>query len=198
MEVIKILKQDLQDQYADCEQLQQIIVRLETQAESQGKVICMVKVNGLNLSTADEERLATTARDKIDEIEIQLSQSARLVDDSVKVLADFLQALSLRVQTAAEQFRNTTAPPTQHLFSEIVQSTHLLTDALLTLKPNLLARAQDKTTYEQAWVAAEAHFMQTIRELAVAYQKQDFVLVSDVLEYELYNSIEKWREIIYQ
>lgn len=196
MESLKFNKDELLKEYSDCQKLKDVICELEKSVQKLGRVICQVSVNGLRLTAADEERLGLTDINEIDEIEIMMSKEDMLLKNSMDALQDYLKAFRLRVISASEQFRNNSKLPTAHLFSEIVQSTQLLTDALLTVKPVLFSKVENKQKYNAIWAETEKHFMATVNELATAYQGQDFVLVADVLEYELYNSIEKWLEII--
>ena len=64
--------------------------------------------------------------------------------------------------------------------------------ALSALKPRMLPVESSLTQ----WSAAEAKSRAMIRELLQAFERQDFVLVSDVLEYEMYNLMEAWLEVI--
>lgn len=196
MEILKINKNELQAHFGKCRELKEVIDKLELNAQNSGKVVCSIRVNGLKLTESDEFRFASTDLKDIEEIEVQLSLKESVIINSVRALREFLLAFKNRVLAAAEHYRENANAPEQHIFSEIVQSTHLLADALLATKLSLIGRAPDEKKYHEMWGQAESHFMITVRELATAYEKQDFVLVSDVLEYELLNSIDKWLELV--
>lgn len=196
METIRINKNEIRHSYSECRELKEIIKKLEVSAQTLGKVVCSVSVNGLKLSETDEFRFAATSVNDIEEIEVQLSKTDSVFINSVSALRDFLLVLKKRTLTAAEHYREHAITPEQHVFSEIVQLTQLLADSLLAIKPRFISLAIDEKKQQDIWATVEAHFMQSVSELAAAYEKQDFVLVSDVLEYELQNSIDKWLEVV--
>lgn len=196
MEIIKINKNDLRINFQECRELKEIIFKLESNAKNSGKVVCSVSVNGLRLSESDESRFATTDLNDIDEIEVQMSKVESVAVNSTLALREFLLILKKRVLMAAEHYRENASAPEQHFFSEIVQSTQLLADALMAIRASLTSSSVDENKFQKIWLQNEAHFMQSVRELAAAYEKGDFVLVSDVLEYELQNSVDNWLEVV--
>ena len=72
-----------------------------------------------------------------------------------------------------------------------MDSSHAIMEALSFLKPNL-GFLNDELKIEEIWKTNEMHTTNTVRELLAAYEQQDFVLLGDVLEYELFNSFGKW------
>jgi hypothetical protein len=196
MEVLKYSRDEIAREYSDCAELKDIILALENSTKKLGRVICMVKVNGLKLSESDEERLADTKISEIHEIEIQVSEADIILKNSVNALEDYIQVLRQRVLSASEQFRNSRGQTMAHLFAEIIQSTQLLNEALMTLKPVMLKNANGNSAFNELWQKTENHFLSTISELAAAYEAQDFVLVADVLEYEMHTSVDNWFDII--
>jgi hypothetical protein len=197
MEVIKWPQSEIQTQFADCQQLKDIILKLEESARSTGKVVCRVTVNGLALSEGDEERFATTQMSEIRDLEVEMESVGALVRGTLDSLREYVDDLREACLEGAERFRES-GPTTDanKLFTDIVNGARWLTDALMAVKVNWLHYSSAQGDFAEDWAANEKHMIGAVRELLAAFEKQDFVLVSDVLEYELSTSMERWLEIL--
>lgn len=204
MESLTLPRGELVARFAHDLKLKDVIVKLEEIVRAEGKVVCGIKVNGMQFSEIDESRFALAGLDEIEEIELQIEKIESLVDESLRSLRDYVFSLKEMSISTADRFREGLTPEAQKLFIETATAVQRLTDALAALKPNLKRRRSadmDMKSVEksiEAWSEAETHMIQTVRELMLAYEKQDFTLVSDVLEYEVYTSLEKWLDIIHR
>jgi hypothetical protein len=195
MEVIKYNKDEINSKFTETQRLVDIIRTLEAEAENENSVICKITVNGLPFSEEDESRFSNTGIHEIKEIEIQKEKLESVVKHTVASLIDFITKMTIATVDAADALREGKTATSQKLFSDAISKAQWLAAALIALKPNLLKISGD-SQLDSMWAPAEEHMIATVRELMVAYERQDFVLVSDVLEYELYNSLEKWVDIL--
>lgn len=196
METIKYSKVTFQSTFSVGQKLKDIVAQLEKMAEAQNKVVCRIRINGLLLSESDESRLASTDYKDIEELEVELESLNSLVISSIRSLTDFANALKKNSVESAERYREGHAQELNHHFAGIVGQVQCLAEALVALKPNLIRTLNFNEVLAARWVAAEEHMMKTVKELILAFEGQDFVLVSDVLEYELHNSIANWLVIL--
>ncbi|MCB0349608.1 MAG: hypothetical protein KDD38_00395 [Bdellovibrionales bacterium] len=198
METIKYNKEDIATQFPIEHKLKDIVAKLEQMAEADHKVICRLRVNGLLLSENDENRFAATEHKDINEIEIELENLFSLISGTVQSLTEFAVALKETVAKTADAFREGGTPNANRRFANAMPAIQCLADALIALKPNLGQILKSKPGFSQRWDDSEVQMMKMVTELIAAYEKQDFVLVSDVLEYELLNSIDNWIELLAQ
>ncbi len=196
METIKLDKFEIQKKFSREKMLKDIVLQLEKMVAAEQKVICRLRVNGLLLSEKDEDRFSNTGSDEIHEIEMELENLTHLIHGTVQSLIEFATVLKSSVTRTADAFRSSPAADVSHRFASLMPNVQCFADALIALKPNLGQIFKNKHGFSQKWDEAEVKMMQMVTELIVAYEKQDFVLVSDVLEYELSNSIDNWMAIL--
>ncbi len=196
METMKYLGHDITQTYSHCAHLSDLIRSIEVDVQKLGRVVCKIKVNGLGLSEADENRLAATDIADIAEIEIETEAVGDLVQSSVDTMIRMVECLRDEAVHLAESYRLGSTPDVRTRFMTVVKNTQTLTEGLVVLKPIFADTLGGSTVTE--WRANEEHMVATLRELVEAFEGEDWVLLSDVLEYELYNSLDKWRGLLCQ
>jgi hypothetical protein len=102
--------------------------------------------------------------------------------------------LKLDTIALADRFRKLPQPDERQCFVQVMGDCQLLTEALVALRP-YLHKSDDLLTGNK-WSESEAQFLKTLRELVVAYEAGDRMLVSDVLEYELSNTLDQWLDFL--
>ena len=70
-----------------------------------------------------------------------------------------------------------------------------LSDALTALKPFLFKNINN-LEFEQKWHQTESNNLLVVKEMFKAYDGKDWVLLSDVIEYDLTTILDKWLELL--
>lgn len=192
MQTLRYNKNELSEHYAECKILKDLVTRLENNAQLEGKVVCSIRLNGMPLSEEDELRFAETLIDEIEDLEVQIESTNKLVAETLISLRDSLVKLQDRTLQVADLVRENPVGRAQIDFSSLMEQTRYLTEALATLKYR--ARLNQNTI--PIWTSAETNTKKMIRELLTAFSTQDFVTVGDILEYELYSLLGQWVEVI--
>jgi len=193
MEVLKLQKTEIEKTYGDCRNLREIVDRLEVKLQQHGQVICRLHVNGLSFSEQDEERFAQTQVNDISELTIESEVVKDVISGSVRSLIEFIAQLKETCVDDADRFRSGNITEAQSLFANVMRNTQWLIGALQALEPQMDVQ---NLRLKDMWRTNETHMVHTARELMEAYELGDFVLLSDVLEYELYTSLDKWRDCL--
>lgn len=195
MEVLKFSGAEIASNFAKCENLSEVIGQLESQMSEQGRVICRVHVNGLPFTEEDEKRFGASGLSEIKDLEIEAEDIEHVVADSIQSLIGFVEGLKEECVKASEKIRESKSPKTENLVGDIFKNVQWLASALQVLRPQLDPVSPE---FAEKWLTNETHMVHTARELASAVEGDDFVLLADVVEYELYNSLDKWRETLSQ
>lgn len=195
MEILKFSKEDITRRFSSETAFRDMVSDFERSAEIEGMVICKIRVNGLDFSEKDEGRFARIRADEIENIEIEMEKTGRLVDDSLTGISDYISRLQKHSLEIAEKIRFEPGAEGHQQFSEVISGVQWLIEALQALRPNLLSARKDASLISE-WQAAEQKTMKAVKELVEAYENQDFVLASDVLEYELTTALGGWSEIL--
>jgi hypothetical protein len=193
MEILKYSNADITEQFGDCDTLQKIIEKIEFNISKQGHVLCKIKVNGMVLNEKDEARLGISVKSQLQEIEVEVSDTDPLIRETATELKKHMLNIQESCVSAADYFRGNDRYKAQHFFVKIMAAHKELTESLIVLKPFLI---QNQNDLAEAWNKLELKAVASVRELLVAYENQDYVLVSDLLEYELSEDFLRWSELL--
>ena len=192
MEVKSWAENEVKEQFSHCSTLKDVIEAVENAAETVGKVVCSISINGMRLSEKDEYRFSTTPTTDIKDIQVEIEDTGVLVTKTAISLRKEMMIIKENSVQIADEFREGDFSKAQRNFCSAMEQTQCIMDALRALKPRL------RTTEESSdkWKNAEEQSQNMIEELMSAYSKKDYVLVADVLEYELHNTMESWIQVL--
>ncbi|MGE0763286.1 MAG: hypothetical protein AB7N80_08410 [Bdellovibrionales bacterium] len=195
-EKLRLTAVDLAGQdFLNCSSLKDLVAQIETQVRSKGRVVCSVAVNGLHLNEADELRLGSTLKQDIDFIEVEIEQPDHLLRSTVVSQIELMQEIDRVAQAAAEAFRQLDLSRGHDLLISMLDGCRWFTDSLVALRDVLRSLNTEGMNVED-WKKAETELHAVLSQVLAAVESSDRVLLADILEYELANSLEKWHELL--
>jgi hypothetical protein len=175
--------------------LRDIISRIETDFSAHGEVICEIRVNGVVLSESDEVKFANNSSDEIRDLAVRSNKPCDLIVDSLKSASEFIVPLEASCFKTAEVFRGNDLPAAQKAFHDSLDGCQWLIDTLMYVR-GAAQNIQEPIQWPERWFEAEKIIGKAVRELSEAYSNSDFVLVADLLEYELTAAFAVWKEVL--
>jgi hypothetical protein len=188
-------KQKIEATFPECSTLKEIIVRLEADFVSRGEVICEISVNGVALNEGDESRLGEMRTSEIVALAVRSNLPGNLIHDAIHSAAALIPDLEKSCVTAAENFRGSDAGKAQKSFHECLEGCQWLVDTLMHVR-GAASGTQNPISQPERWFEAEKLMARAIRELSEAYTLKDWVLVADLIEYEITGALAIWKEAI--
>lgn len=189
--------QEIQKQFAECTTLRDVISKIESEFSVRGEVVCEIHVNGVALSENDETRFAESATNEIRELTVFSNRPMNLIRDALVSIENMIPVLSDGSLRAAEAFRGADLPKAQKVFAEVIEGCQWLVDMLVSVRGAASGIGQPVSSAER-WFEAEKVIMKVVCEISDAYSSEDYVLVADLLEYELSTSLGIWKTTIDQ
>ncbi len=168
------------------------IAQIETELSAEGKVLCEIRINGMNLTAEDEIKFETCPRDEVKDLEIKAQTVAQLLDESKKSLVNYLLQMREVTFRASEILRTGVLRDANDMISSIINGTGWVVEMLNQVR----SLDPGYTDIETTWIATEAEFLRVSRELLTAFQQDDLVLVADNLEYEWTTAIDQWLKVL--
>lgn len=187
-------KTEISNDFPQAKTLREIIGHLEEKFQLKGEVICEIQVNGLSISEEDELRLAETPVTEIDSLIICSSEPTQLVTQALGSCREFVPHVKEACVRASEKFRSTDLSSAQNQFIETMEGCYWLVDTLKHIRGASRDPVQIKNLDQ--WTSNEQKMAQIVREVVVAYEAKDYVLVADLLEYELSEAVGAWQSVL--
>lgn len=182
-------------QFAECTTLREIINRVESEFALKGEVICEIHVNGMMLSEEDEAKFAESPRAEIRDLTIRSNQPGLLIAQALDSAVAFIPQLSESCLKAAEAFRGHDLQAAQRSFNETLEGCTWLVETLTHIRGASSGVGRPIASADR-WFEAEKTINRVVREVSAAYTEKDYVLVADLLEYEVTAALEIWIDAI--
>jgi hypothetical protein len=195
METQKWSADQIHQEFSDCQSLDDLIRKIEDRHWERGEVICEIKVNNMIIRETDEQKFADASLDAIENLSVRFSRTDDLATEALQSILASIPKVTEAAIYSAELFRTQDYERAQSLVATLIENCQFSMETLSTLR-NTHAQWFSEGMIEQLWTRAETGFERMVKELLAGYEKKDYVLVADVLEYEIPVALDHWREMI--
>jgi len=180
------------NEFPEVENLGDLFRRVENKLASQGQIVCRFCVNDLDLSEGDESRIALAPIDEIKTLAVESESPVALL---FKLIQNWIEELPTLIQSAdklAKDIRFEGIEGKLKSFIDLVDSCQFLIESLMNLESIL----KKESANLDHWQKNKTLTARAIGNALQAFEKKDFVQLSEVLEYDLGNSLQEWLEEI--
>lgn len=181
---------ELSTEFPKAKTLSEVIGELEATFQLKGEVICEIQVNGIAISEEDEVRLGETPVTEIESLIICSSEPARLIDQALASCREFIPHVKQSCIRTSEKLRSTDVAGAQNQFIETMEGCYWLVDTLRHVRG--ASKSSATSPGLDQWTAYETKMAAVVRDVVTAYEAKDYVLVADLLEYELSEAVAAW------
>lgn len=180
----------------------ELMACLAKRAAREGDSILKVKLNGEDITGKDRTSIDPLPLDQVKEIEIQTGDPQVLARTSLYSVADFLEKLLIQLQDSAELLRVGYSERSNQSYLRCIDGLQVFMHSLESCR-RLLGISFELLIVpagpEGGLISAaenRRHMFEVLDSMIEAQTNQDWVLLSDLLEYELVPVLEDWRRII--
>lgn len=192
MERFKVSGADLRGFYQTNVSLAKVFADIEQDLRATNQVVCQFIVNGLEISESQEARFAQVKLDEVETLEY-LTENGRditgvVLDGWIKALPELIAKTELLAKRMRAQGFSGLLKP----IHDLVQNCEFLIDSTINLK--IAMGDQFFKSSPGSWQKIEEQSKKAVTEALQAIENKDFVLLADVLEYDLNNVLQTWLE----
>ncbi len=189
--------EELMKKYSEGTKLNLVVKDLEEEQWKSGRVICEIHVNGNYLSEEEEKSLDRMPLSSLSVLEIITRDQSELIEVTLRTIYQWLPKLKERsLEISRGLGENGYSMPTQS-FVELIDGCTWFSDSLSLLKPKL----QDLVVVQNFgtnWDNCQTVFTSVAKESLKAFELSDWVLLKDILEYEIPVSLDQWQDLLFK
>ena len=192
MERYKVSGEDLRNFYDGNVELATVFNDIERDLHATNQVVCRYILNGLEIAEFEEARFSTVTLDQVESLEYLTENSKDLTG---LVLRGWIEAMPELMQATENLARRMRAQGLKGLLRsihELVQNCEYLIDSTISIKATM--GDQFLGSHPLNWAATEEQSKKTVSEALRALENKDFILLADVLEYDLNHMLQMWTE----
>lgn len=190
MERFKVTGEELRNFYQENIELGRVFSDIEHDLRSTNQVVCRYIINGLEIKESDEARFATVTLADIETLEYLTENSRDIKSIVLKGWIEALPELMENTEKLAKRIRVQGFSGLLKPIHDLVQNCEYLIDSTITIKATM--GDQFLVSSPVDWYKAEEQSKKTVSEALRALENKDFVLLADVLEYDLNNVLQMW------
>lgn len=190
-----ISNQTLREKYSEFSDLKSLIRTIETELQADGFVVCQFVLNGMTLSEDDEKRMEKASVNEIKELVIRYQNLDELLDSLLRGWIEEIPKLVAQADELSQEAREQRLDQKLTPLVRFVDSCQFLVDSLNSFRTIIEVEA---IAEGNRWGVLEQKFQSSVGELLNAFEKKDYVLVADVLEYDVADALQNWFDLLAQ
>ncbi|MCB0391170.1 MAG: hypothetical protein KDD58_07760 [Bdellovibrionales bacterium] len=188
--------EELKNRYTSDTRISDVVADFEQQFWQNGSVICEIHLDGDYISEEDEKFLADKTVEDIKTLELLIRDQKELIEATLRTMYQWIPKLKDRSLQLSQKFKSENKNDSQEDFIELIDGCQWLSESLFLMKSNLF-RYVNSDSFEKRWNKTEQLFGVTAKEVLNAFEKEDSVLISDILEYDLCGSLDQWQDLLF-
>jgi hypothetical protein len=173
---------ELVDNFGEAVDLNALIKRIEVFVSKKDEFITQVAVNGMNLTETDESKFSLTPFTDIQTLTIVTSTLRHMLLEAIKSSVALCEPLQRLCIDTADQLRSEKLYEAHRSFEMLVNEIENLVDACQLVEEVTKTKGYQRS---DARILFYKKFNALMIEVLASYEKRDFILTADQLEYEL-------------
>jgi len=179
--------------FPNAQNLGEVIVLLSKTVEENGEVICEIRVNDFLLNESDEDRFKSTPVSEIQQVDVKASTPTALLQDSLYDCREYLDRLITAYEKTSELFRKENLNKAHEFYRSCINGSDWFVQLLTHYK---IVHQSVYGSLPGDWLDREVRLMEVLNEVLATYEKKDFILLADLLEYEMTTVLQDWRRTL--
>lgn len=152
-----------------------------------------VLLDGVAVSDSNELALLQTPVGQYNQIDFTLKTSIELAFDALETCSAHLDTLMTKVKETAELYRANKIDQANQNFIEITEILNLFIELITTIHQTLKVESDTELSTGKTLQELEIHMLSVVKALLPAKEKNDIIMLCDLLEYELIDNLTQWK-----
>ena len=156
----------------------------------QGSYVRRIWLDGQEVSSSTPDTLKTSSA-TVDLLELELAQLRDLLANNLSNAKEYLEKLIPGFQKAADLFRMGNEQEANKFYLQIIDGIDWFSQVVLTI-----INAQQNVLEGQSLEERQKKLNELMGQMLEANKNQDWVLMADLLEYEMVPFYEEWQKVL--
>ena len=156
------------------------------------EVVSNIHVNGQEISP-DQDNIMNSPISYFESVDFTLTKSVDLAFDALDSSGAYIDIMIEKIQKLTVLYQQNQTAEANKLFGEAIEIIdlfiQLMTRVQRTFKKSGLVKGQKTETIAQL----EIHLLSILKALIPAKEKEDIIMLCDLLEYELIDNLTQWK-----
>ncbi len=157
------------------------------------EVLTEIIVDGVSLSLANEETVCTKAISNFDVIELNTKPSLDLAFEALDSCSSYVDIVIEKIQSISNSFSENKTNEANTEFAEVIEILDLFIQLMTKINKTIHSQGNIKFQKSEVLKNLEMHLLSVLKALIPAKEKNDIIMLCDLLEYELVDNLTQWK-----
>lgn len=157
------------------------------------EVFSKILVDGKSYTDDEEKDLFRKKIEAFKTIEFDLKNKYDLAFDAIDCSVELIDSLIAKIQKSIAHYQCNDIESGNILFSQIVESLDLFVQLLSNVHHTLRNKYDNALKANKTFHQLEIHLLSIIKAMVPAKERNDLVMLCDLLEYELVDNLTQWK-----
>ncbi len=157
------------------------------------EVITSIQINGKQLNEVEEGECLPSQISEFSEIDFTVKSSIELAFEALESCSSYIDVVISKIQELNKLYASGELQSANSLFAEVIEIMDLFVQLMSKIHSTLRANLGDKFEKTQTLQNLEIHLLSILKGLVPAKEKNDIIMLCDLLEYELIDNLTQWK-----
>lgn len=159
----------------------------------QDQVISKISVNGKVLNEDEENAIADSSLTKVGSIHITTQSSVELAFEALDSCNVYIENLNEQILALVAVYQEGKMAEANEMFGELVDFIDLFIQLVTRIHRTLKANLGDNYRKSKTVQNLEIHLLSVLKAILPAKERDDVIMLCDLLEYELMDNLTQWK-----
>jgi hypothetical protein len=157
------------------------------------EVITSVDINGKQLSYEEEQEVLTVPVDQYKDINFTTTSSYELAFDALNDCSSYIETIISKIEFLTELQNENKMNEANVVFGEVIEIMDLFVQLMSRIYKTIRKRHTEQLQATTTFQNLEIHLLSIMKALLPAKEKNDIIMLNDLLEYELTDNLTQWK-----
>lgn len=157
------------------------------------EVITSVDLNGKQLSYEEEQEVLTVPADQYQDINFTTTSSYELAFDALNDCSSYIETIISKIEFLTELQNENKMSEANVVFGEVIEIMDLFVQLMSRIYKTVRKRHTEQLQATTTFQNLEIHLLSIMKALLPAKEKNDIIMLNDLLEYELTDNLTQWK-----
>jgi hypothetical protein len=193
MALITVNHEDISSKFDSNQTVNEVMNSLLSGIIKDSEVITSISINGKELSEAEEGECLPNVVGGFNEIDFTVKSSVELAFEALDSCSSYIDVVVTKIKELNKLYSAGEYDRANYLFAEVIEIMDLFVQLMSKIHSTLRLSLKDKFIKTKTLQNLEIHLLSVLKGLVPAKEKNDVIMLCDLLEYELIDNLTQWK-----
>ena len=193
MALITVNHEDISSKFNSDQTVNEVMDSLLSGIIKDSEVITSISINGKELTEAEEGECMPNLVSGFNKIDFTVKSSVELAFEALDSCNSYIDVVITKIQELNTLYSSGEFEKANYLFAEVIEIMDLFVQLMSKIHSTLRSNLKDKFEKTETLKNLEIHLLSVLKGLVPAKEKNDVIMLCDLLEYELIDNLTQWK-----